>query len=243
MELKFLEDLGRDLRDTILRLLRDYSEALLLAILMAVILRTFVLSAYKISNLTMEPNLKLGDFIIGYKLPYGVNIPFTDLHVGQGRPRRGEVLLFKCPRKTDLICMKRVVGLEGDRIEIRGKRLFVNGRRARYVKSSQKPSEILSQQGDFVVLTESLGESSRDILVSNIKSNSDFGPLVVPPRTFFALGDNRDFSEDSRHWGPVPLSSIEARALFVWLSVAWMPQDDGGYRSHLRWDRIFSWVH
>ena len=123
--LKSFENLGRDLRDAVLRLLRDYSEALGLAILMAVILRFFVFGAYKISNPTMEPNLKLGDFVIGYKLPYGVNIPFSDAHVGHSAPRRGEVIVFRCPKTPETYCVKRAVGLPGDRVEIKGKRLIV----------------------------------------------------------------------------------------------------------------------
>src|SRR5690242_12553742 len=143
--LKSFENLGRDLRDAVLRLLRDYSEALGLAILMAVILRFFVFGAYKISNPTMEPNLKLGDFVIGYKLPYGVNIPFSDAHVGHSAPRRGEVIVFRCPKTPETYCVKRAVGLPGDRVEIKGKRLIVNGHMATYEKSSVEPSEVLQQ--------------------------------------------------------------------------------------------------
>lgn len=242
MELKFVESLGRDLRDAVLRLLRDYSEALFLAVLMALILRFFVFSAYRISNLTMEPQLKLGDFIVGYKLPYGFQVPFSDARFGRGRPKRGDVLIFKCPHNPALSCIKRVVALAGDRIEIRGKRLIINGRVAKYQKSTTKLSEELGAK-KMVALKEKWADYESKILISDAPDGPVLGPLIVPPDTFFALGDNRDYSEDSRHWGPVPVASIEARAVFIWLSIEWSKDQDGDYASRIRWDRIFSRVH
>jgi signal peptidase I len=240
MSLQSFENLGREMRDSILRLLRDYSEALFLAIVMALILRLFVFSAYKISNPTMEPNLKLGDFIVGYKLPYGFDVPFSDRHIGRAQPRRGEVVIFKCPRNLTQVCVKRIVGLPGDRVEIRGKRLVINGQMAKYELSQELPSKVLIQQRRLVVLREKFaGVKARSIIISDSKELSDFSPYIVPPDSFFALGDNRDFSEDSRHWGAVPLKSIESRAAMVWLSIEWQKQPSGAYTSGLRWSRIF----
>ncbi len=236
---KSFENLGRELRDSVLRLLRDYSEALFLAILMAVILRLFVISAYKISNSTMEPNLKLGDFIIGYKLPYGIDIPFSEKRIGKTVPARGEIIIFKCPKNLNQFCVKRVIGLPGDRVEIRGKRLIVNGRAYKYLKSVDVPTPSFSTPNAIAILKESQkGQPPRNIIVSNVKETNDFGPYIVPPDAFFALGDNRDFSEDSRHWGAIPLASIESRALFVWLSIEWQKKPSGAYSSSVRWRRM-----
>lgn len=243
MEFKFLENLGRDLRDSVLQLLRDYSEALVLATIMALVLRMFVFSAYKISNLAMEPNLKLGDFIVGYKLPYGVSLPFSDIRMGRGVPHRGDVLVFKCPKNTQSSCVKRVVGLPGDRIEIRGQRLIINGRKAAYRKSDEQPSQLLTRQGQFVSLYEKFHKEGQLIIISAKGEKANFGPYVVPPDSFFALGDNRDFSEDSRHWGAVPFTAIESKALLVWLSIEWIPVRAGEFDSSMRWNRIFSAVH
>lgn len=240
--MKFDESLGREIRDTILHLLRDYSEALALAIIMAIILRTFVFAAYRISNATMEPNLKLGDFVLGYKMPYGFNIPLTDIHIGQTQPRRGELIIFRCPNIVGQNCVKRVAGLPGDRIEIKKQRLYINGKSAQYSRSDSDYSSLLSDRDQFVVLQEKIGSNKHDILISASKASGDFGPLIVPPGTFFALGDNRDYSEDSRQWGGVSFRAIESRVFLVWLSIEWQLMPDDSYESHIRWNRIFSFV-
>jgi len=241
VEIRFLENLGREVRDSILRLLRDYSEALILALLLALVLRQFVFSAYKVSNVTMEPTLKLGDFIVGYKLPYGMTIPFSGARIGQTPPRRGEVVIFRCPMNTDSACVKRVVGIAGDRVEIKGQRLYVNGVQAAYSRSPS-PAPILSADYTLVELKERLLHSDREVLISSANQNVNFGPYIVPPDSFFALGDNRDFSEDSRHWGAVPTKYIEARAVAVWLSIDWERDVNGDYRSRIRRDRFFDRV-
>ncbi len=243
MQFRFLENVGRELRDSFLHLLRDYSESLALALILALILRQFVFSAYRISNVMMEPNLRLGDFILGYKLPYGVTVPFIDKHLGQSPPHRGDVLIFKCPTKPEASCIKRAVAVAGDRVEIRGQRLYVNGVAGRYTKSDTKPTEALSSQVAMVILREKILRGEREILISNATQNSDFGPYVVPPESFFALGDNRDFSEDSRHWGAVPNRAIEARAISIWVSIDWSLDSAGDYHSKLRKERIFKGIH
>ncbi len=251
MEFKFLNQLGRELRDSILHLLRDYTEALLLAILFAFVLRSFVISTYKMTDLTMEPSLEMGDFLIGYKLPYGLDVPLTNLHFGQTTPQRGRLVVFRCPQTDpsasppatgDQLCVKRVVGIGGDRIEIRGQRLIVNGHAARYTRSHLHISSVIRKQARVVALREKLpGEPAYTILISD-QPAPNFGPYVVPPHSFFALSDNRDFSEDSRHWGAIPDRAIDARIAMVALSFAWNPRPDGRYESHFRRHRIFLWA-
>lgn len=244
LKLQQLESLGRDVRDSLLRALRDYSEALFLAILVAIVFRSFVFSSYKISNLTMEPTLKLGDFVVGYRLPYGVQVPLTDHKFGSSLPKRGDIVVFQCPGKKKMSCVKRVVGLPGDRIEIRGKRLLINGRLSKYKAGPHFQLNGVSVEAKKVVVLEerpNLG-AKRRILVSDQDQQNNFGVYIVPPRMFFALGDNRDFSEDSRHWGGVPVEDIESRIFMIWLSIEWLPQADGQFSSRMRWDRIFSAV-
>lgn len=243
MKLQFLENIGREFRDSILRVLRDYSESLILALILALILRQFIFGSYRISNIMMEPTLNLGDFIVGYRLPYGFNLPFSGRHIGQATPRRGDVLIFRCPSNPEASCVKRVVGLSGDRIELRGQRLLINGSIAKYSKSKFPAPEELAAQIDMIALEEKTPWGHHDILVSGAKNAADFGPYIVPPDSFFALGDNRDFSEDSRHWGAVPNSKIEARAMTVWLSIAWNKDETGTYRSQLRKNRLLVPIH
>lgn len=238
---KQFENIGRELRDSILLVLRDYSEALLLAIFMAIILRSFVFSAYKVVNLTMEPNLKLGDFIVGFKIPYGFQIPLTQVHIGKGEPKRNEVLIFSCPNQRRQSCIKRVIGIAGDRVEIRGKKLILNGKMAKYVKSNLTPKTLVPG-GQALIFYERWGRFSRPVLVTGREEGENFGPYIVPPGHFFALGDHRDHSEDSRHWGGVPYENIEARASLVWFSVEWLSSAEGGFDSRVRWERLFQWV-
>jgi signal peptidase I len=243
MQFRRFENAGRDLRDTVLHILRDYSESLILAIIFALILRQFVFSAYRISNVMMEPTLKLGDFVLGYKLPYGVTIPFLDKHIGQTSPRRGDVLVFRCPSRPEASCIKRAVAVSGDRVEIRGQRLIINGVVAKYSRSEKPPEEILAAQAAVVTLHEGFSREGHDILISDVEHKVDFGPYIVPPDSFFALGDNRDFSEDSRHWGAVPNRSIEARAFNIWVSIDWIADGNGMYHSKVRKERILQPIH
>ncbi|MEQ1664770.1 MAG: signal peptidase I [Bdellovibrionales bacterium] len=259
---KNFENLGREFRDSFLRALRDYSESLMFAIIIALIIRSFVFSSYKIANTSMEPNLKTGDFILGYKLPFGIRLPFSDIHFGYTPPRRGDIVIFKCPKALDTNCIKRVIGLPGDRIEIKNKRLIWNGLVSKYTEpspSNKKALMLLDSQinlDNILILNEAVPYKSRlrksysilieqDIQSSNpevIDSSFNFGPIVVPPGHFFALGDNRDFTEDSRVWGAIPFEEIEARPVLVWFSIEWMKSALGEYSSHLRWNRIFTLI-
>jgi len=236
MDLKYFESLGRELRDAVLRLLRDYSEALFLAILMALILRLFIFSAYKISNPTMEPTLYMGDFVVGYKLPYGFKVPFSELRYGQAVPRRNDVLVFRCPDTLDQSCVKRVVAIAGDRVEIKKQRLILNGQAAQY-------SPVGKPQRGEIILNETWRGYDRQITISANNNPENFGPYVVPPDSFFALADHRDKSVDSRHWGAVQNTKIEARLLFVWLSVGWSENANGQLRPNIRFKRLLSRVY
>jgi signal peptidase I len=265
---KNFENLGREFRDSFLRALRDYSESLMFAIIIALIIRSFVFSSYKIANTSMEPNLKTGDFILGYKLPFGIRLPFSDIHFGYTPPRRGDIVIFKCPKALDTNCIKRVIGLPGDRIEIKNKRLIWNGLVSKYTEpstSDKKALMLLDSQlnpDNILMLNEtvpyknnrqskSIERKSYSILIEQDIQNSNpeaidasfnFGPAIVPPGHFFALGDNRDFTEDSRVWGAIPFEEIEARPVLIWFSIAWLKSALGEYSSRIRWKRIFTLV-
>ena len=185
----------------------------------------------------MKPTLLEGDFIFGYKLPFGARVPFTSQKVGGQGARRGEPVIFKCPLNLSQRCIKRVVGIAGDRIEIKGKRLWVNGEQAVYEKASEA-----SVTGLVPLLEKMPGQGSRVILISGDRQRENFGPVMVPPGQFFVLGDNRDAGQDSRDWGAIPLSYLEARPLFIWLSFDWGQLNSPSSLPEVRWNRLFQRV-
>ena len=136
-----------------------------------------------------------------------------------------------------------MVGLPGDRVEIKKQRLIVNKKAAYYSRLEEQPSELLRGQARMVVLNEKIFNHDHSVIISAVDEDKSFGPYIVPPNSFFSLGDNREFSEDSRHWGAVPYSLIESKVWLVWLSIQWTPQDGGGFSSDMRWRRILSPVH
>jgi signal peptidase I len=187
----------------------------------------------------MEPTLKLGDFVVGYKLPFGISVPFSGIKIGVARPKRGDVVVFRCPDAPDAGCVKRVIAISGDRIEIKKQRLVVNGHMAKYVLSGTETADFYSRNMKTVALVENWRGLKRSVLVSGAETQQNFGPYIVPPDSFFALADNRDMGLDSRHWGAIPNRQIEARLLFIWLSVRWSQETGSGLKPSFRFDRIF----
>jgi signal peptidase I len=191
--------------------LREYTEAILLAILIAVFVRTFVIQAYKIPSGSMKPTLQIGDHLLVSKFNYGIKIPLlrTTL-IPTGTPRRGDIIVFIYPEDRSKDFIKRLIGLPGDSIEIRDKQILLNG---------QPWSDGYGVHVDNMILPRS------------VQPRDNFGPVVVPPDAFFVLGDNRDESYDSRYWGFVPAQDILGKALVIYWS--WNHQD-----SEIRFNRI-----
>jgi signal peptidase I len=123
---------GEGWRGQIQYVFREYAESLDLALVLAFIFRIFVVSTYRIPTDNMSPTLKMGDLVLAYKLPFGVRVPFTENKVGAKPPERGTVVTFRCPGEAVRTCVKRIVGLPGDRIELSGGRLLINGQEAGY---------------------------------------------------------------------------------------------------------------
>lgn len=209
-------------------LLREYAESLVIAIGLALLVRAFVLTAFHIPNSAMAPTLLPGDFILAYRLPFGVQV--AGLHMGGRMPARGEVVVFRCPQNTKNHCVKRVMGLPGDRLQIVKKRLYINGNAAEY----SAPTRI---EGG-IRFEEKFPQFQSTILLSEEPGREDLAPVIVPPGHVYMLGDSRDEGEDSRNWGPVPVSSLQARVLWIWMSFDWKGQ---GFQ--VRTDRLFSGVH
>jgi len=183
--------------------LRETIEAIVVAFAIALVIRTFVIQAFKIPSGSMIPTLQIGDHLLVNKFLLGtpVDVPFTDIHLfrmpGLRKPQRGDIIVFKYPEDPTRDFIKRVIGIEGDTIESKDKTLSVNGRTvvepyAQHVDSFIKPA----------------GMDKRDT----------FGPVTVPKDSVFVMGDNRDQSYDSRFWGFVDLSRIKGKAIIIYWS-------------------------
>lgn len=213
---------------------REYFEAFVIALALAVFLRTFFVQAYKIPSGSMEPTLLIGDHIMVNKLIYGLRFPdslfgltpFADelpygRYVFQMEPiHRGDVVVFVFPEDQTKDFIKRVVAVPGDTVEVKGGILYLNGAR------------VPDPHAHFEIPADArIEDSKRDY----------FGPFKVSPGRYFMMGDNRDRSYDSRFWGPVTRDEVEGRASFIYWSCA----DDTSALScfyDVRWSRLFDIV-
>jgi signal peptidase I len=164
---------------------REYAEALIIAVLLALVIRTFVVQAFKIPSGSMLPTLQIGDHILVNKFLYY----FQSV-------QRGDVIVFKFPQDESRDFIKRVIGLPGETIEIRGKQVLVNG------KALDEPYAVY---GDWPT--------------GRLVEREKLGPFVVPPGRLFMLGDNRDHSMDSRVWGFLDIQKVKGKAFIVYFSV------------------------
>jgi signal peptidase I len=195
---------------------REYVEALAVALLLALFIRTFIVQAFKIPSGSMLPTLQIGDHILVNKLRYGVRIPIVGRRVLElADPKRGDIIVFVYPVDPNKDFIKRVIGQPGDSIEVRHKQIYVNG------------EKIDDPYGHFV---DGSGEQSR------LTPRDNYGPVTVPPDKVFVMGDNRDRSYDSRFWGFVPLDDVRGKAFVIYWS--W----DGDDR-WVRWERLGDLIH
>ena len=191
--------------------LRENVEAILVAVVIALFIRTFVVQAFKIPSGSMKQTLQVGDHILVNKFVYGVKIPYLNTVLLPVRhPERGDIVVFKYPIDPKKDFIKRVIGVPGDTVEIRDKALYVNGKRIKQ---------------DFAVYTDS------HIAFGPAKQRDNLGPITVPADALFVMGDNRDESYDSRFWGFVPLRDVSGKAFIVYWS--W-----DGDQFRIRWNRI-----
>jgi signal peptidase I len=171
--------------------LREYAEAIFIAVLLALFIRAFVVQAFKIPSGSMKPTLLVGDHILVNKFIYGIKLPFTNKTlIKLGQPKRGDVIVFKYPLDTKKDYIKRVVGLPGEQVELADKQLTING------QPMEDPHAKYSAYGNL----------------------RNFGPVTVPPEHVFVMGDNRDESSDSRVWGFVPFSYLKGKAFLIYWS-------------------------
>jgi len=211
----------------------EYSVSFFPVILIVFLLRSFLVEPFKIPSSSMVPTLLVGDFILVNKFTYGIRLPVANRKIVQlGDPQRGDVMVFRYPEDPSLDYIKRVVGLPGDRLEYRNKRLTINGQE---VPVRQVDDYLSRERMQFSRrYIETLGAVEHEILLEddapatimprraaagNCTYNSNGLACAVPQCYYFVMGDNRDNSSDSRVWGFVPDQNIVGKAFFIWLNL------------------------
>jgi len=195
---------------------QEYIEAIIIAILIALVIRTFVIQAFKIPSRSMVPTLLIGDQILVNKFIYGVKIPYLrKTIIPVTNPEKGDIVVFIYPNDRSKDFIKRVIGITGDKIEIKNKRIFINDKE----------------------YSDSYGVYSDNLIYPGvIQPRDNFGPVTVPQNSLFVMGDNRDESSDSRYWGFVDIKDVEGKAFIIYWS--WNREDN-----NLRWRRLGSLLH
>ncbi|MGB4069301.1 MAG: signal peptidase I [Nitrospira sp.] len=210
-------------------LVREYAEAIIVAMLLAFAIRVFVVQAFKIPSGSMIPTLQIGDHILVSKLSYGLQWPtdckvlwsFPPLNcytsetvVTFGKPQRGDIIVFRFPEDEEKDFIKRIVGLPGDTVQLKNKSVLVNG-----------------QPLDDKAFTQRIDPG---VIDGTINPRDNFGPVTVPDGSYFVMGDNRDQSLDSRFWGYVREEKIRGRAFRIY----WSWNGQGNWTEWVRWERF-----
>ena len=213
----------------------EYSISFFPVILIVFLLRSFLVEPFKIPSSSMVPTLLVGDFILVNKFTYGIRLPVANKKIiPLGEPQRGDVMVFRYPEDPSLDYIKRVIGLPGDRVEYRNKRLIINGQP---VPIRQVDDYLSKERMQFSRrYVETLNGVEHEILLEddapafiaplrafpyaqNCNYNMNGLACTVPPGHYFMMGDNRDNSSDSRVWGFVPDENIVGKAFFIWLNL------------------------
>jgi len=222
--------------------IREYFESIVIAVILALFVRTWVVQAFKIPTGSMENNLLIGDHLLVNKFLFGPTasgpeeavLPVRDIH-------RGDVVVFKYPDEPERDFIKRVIGLPGETLELRNKKVYVNG------QALEEP---------YVHFLEPASEAQE---VTSFDVRERYGPVRVPDGQYFVMGDNRDNSQDSRYWGFLPRHYVKGRALMIYWSYESGREDyvDAGIAATLqrtfsvvthfftrtRWERLFHRIH
>ena len=191
--------------------IQEYAEAIIIALLIALFIRTFIVQAFKIPSESMKPTFLVGDHILVSKFIYGVKIPFIrNTLIPISEPKRGDIVVFIYPEDRSKDFIKRVIGVGGDTIEIKNKKIYLNG----------------------LPMNDSHGVYTEDFIIpGSIQPRDNFGPVTVRSGSIFVMGDNRDHSYDSRFWGPVELKDVMGKAFIIYWS--WDKENHG-----VRWSRF-----
>ncbi len=193
----------------------EYSKSFFPVLLIVFLLRGFVVEPFRIPSGSMLPSLYIGDFILVNKFAYGIKIPVLNKKIVEyNSPERGDVVVFRYPRDPSLDYIKRVIGLPGDKIAYFNKVLYVNSKPVArdFVGQYKGPGQTSASE-----YSEALEGAEHAILLMPARPNNLQGEYIVPEGMFFVMGDNRDNSNDSRVWGPVPESNLIGKAFMIWM--------------------------
>jgi signal peptidase I len=224
---------------------REYFESIVIAVILALFIRTFVVQAFKIPTGSMEENLLIGDHLLVNKFVFGPTATWLERALlPVGTIKRDDVIVFKYPEDPDRDFIKRVIGLPGETVEVREKKVYINGR------ALDEP---------FVHFLEAPTTASEFHEVTSFDVRERYGPVTVPPDQYFMMGDNRDNSADSRYWGFLRRDYIKGRAVIIYWSYRADREDyqeDGAgatvkglisvfahFFTRTRWDRMFHMIH
>ena len=199
----------------------DYSRSFFPVLLAVLLLRSFLVEPFRIPSGSMIPTLLVGDFILVNKFAYGVRLPVSHAKILEtSSPARGDVAVFRYPRDPSIDYIKRIVGLPGDKITYKEKRLFINGVEMK-IDAAAKPYIAPGARRGEVELQEYLGQVQHSILHATNRPGpaGESETWVVPEGHYFAMGDNRDNSSDSRIWGVVPEENLVGKAFLIWLNL------------------------
>ena len=203
---------------------REYFESIVIAVILALFVRTWVVQAFKIPTGSMENNLLIGDHLLVNKFVFGPTATALERALLPVRDvRRGDILVFKYPEEPERDFIKRIIGLPGETLELRAKKVYVNG----------KP---LDEPYVHFLTAASAGSE-----VTSADVRERYGPVTVPPDQFFVMGDNRDNSQDSRYWGFLPRGHVKGKALMIYWS--YEGDDMGSIFTKVRWERLLHQIH
>ena len=239
-------------RDKVIR----EAKSIFVIVLLVFAFRSVFFEPFRIPSGSMIPTLMIGDFILVNKFAYGLKVPFSDMYSDpiylyqREAPRRGEVIVFKYPKDENTNYIKRIVGVPGDQIEVIDKVLHINSVPVENIELSQAEIEVLKADLERKFRPYSLkafntrtgGYDHKIMIWEDGHYTKNFAPVVVPEGKYFAMGDNRDFSADSRMWGWVDHRLIKGRALFVWFSLT-PPDSQAGHEFKFRPWRIGTSIH
>lgn len=225
--------------------LREYFESIVIAVILALFIRTFVVQAFKIPTGSMENNLLIGDHLLVNKFVFGPSASALERTLlPMGVIGRGDVIVFKFPEEPERDFIKRVIGLPGDTLELKDKKVHINGQPldepyVHFISDPAGPSEL------------------RELTTFDVRER--YGPVTVPQNQYFVMGDNRDNSQDSRYWGFLPRENIKGKALVIYWSYDALPEDYiepdtatsirnlvsvfTNFFSKTRWERMFRPIH
>ncbi len=216
----------------------EYARSFFPVLFVVFLIRAFLFEPFQIPSGSMIPTLRVGDFVLVNKFQWGLRLPLIHTPITRGSPvEAGDVMVFRYPKNPRIDYIKRVIGLPGDTIEVKGNDLYINHKLVpqKYIGTFDYRPEGQGAEGMVIPAKEYAqelgGHTFHIIEFDTPEAQMNFGPFKVPPHAYFMMGDDRDNSNDSRFWGMVPQRNIVGKAMFVWFS--WDAEDWS-----IRWKQI-----